>query len=142
MRLGVLLSTALVVLACDPGYSRRLAIVSTPGVPSLSSALDAFEAHALPESLFRVSPPQYLADEFYRENYEVVRWYDRDPNPTARRGSFDFLAVILNRESGEAAIAVGGFGLIREPPNIAAARDAIVRELCSRNFIVEGGCPE
>lgn len=144
MRQIAVLLFALLATGCDPGYLKRIPVFPPEDASSLEEVLDSFDARALERDLFRSIPPRNHAELYREDGYEVIRWYDRDPDldPATARGSFFYVAVLARAHSRDYAIAVGAFPSFGEPPDLKRTRRELIRTLCANEFEIEGGCPE
>jgi hypothetical protein len=128
------------ILGCDPAHFQRYPVYDSHATAPLEEALRAFEREDLSPDLFLTDPPESLAAHYRERGFEVLRWYDRDANPSSPRGSFYYLAVLMKSESRQIELVSAAFPAFGESPGLERLRRQLSKELCARDFVVEGEC--
>lgn len=128
------------LLGCDPASFKRFPVETSAATSPLEQVLDQFEQDHLGTDFFRVNVPADLADVYRDRGYRVLRWYDRDPEPTSQRGSFVYLAVLAELESSRIELASVAFPSFGEPHELTRLRRDLSSDLCRHGFRVKDSC--
>ncbi len=134
----LLLSLALV--GCDPAYRKAFPIHESSATARIEQVLAEFDTTQLHGGLVRSQPSPEVVAHFREQGLRILRWYDRVSPVTFERGSYDYLAVVVDVPTSQVQLLSVAFPAITESPDVRVVRERLSSRLCESGFAVSGSC--